>query len=140
MNVGYFYFRGVFLPEINNCMKNIYPNAFLFDLNGTMIGDLDFHASSWFYIVNIALGAGGVGKSKPDPEIFNRATDLLDVPPEERLVLEDTPSGSEAAMNARMQSDVSATTHEQKKFSYHGQVRAFADDYSDKHLKRQLSF
>ena len=32
-------------------------NAFLFDLNGTMIDDMEFHAKAWHRILNNDLGA-----------------------------------------------------------------------------------
>ena len=31
--------------------------AFLFDLNGTMIDDMQFHCNAWFNILNDDLGA-----------------------------------------------------------------------------------
>jgi len=34
------------------------PKAFLFDLNGTMINDMEFHIQAWFNILNDDLGAG----------------------------------------------------------------------------------
>ena len=32
--------------------------AFIFDLNGTMIDDMEFHAKAWFSILNDDLNAG----------------------------------------------------------------------------------
>ena len=34
------------------------PKAFLFDLNGTMINDMEYHIQAWFNILNDDLGAG----------------------------------------------------------------------------------
>ena len=34
------------------------PKAFIFDLNGTMINDMDYHVKGWFHILNDDLGAG----------------------------------------------------------------------------------
>src|SRR5688572_28153575 len=32
--------------------------AFIFDLNGTMIDDMQFHVKAWYHILNDELGAG----------------------------------------------------------------------------------
>lgn len=44
----------------------------------------------------------GITKAKPDPEIFLRAADMLEVPPEECLVVEDAKVGIEAAIAGGM--------------------------------------
>ena len=67
--------------------------------------------------INLVLEKGGladffrhrmsgddVPESKPNPEIFLRAAALLDVPPEECWVIEDSPNGVTAALKAGMQS------------------------------------
>jgi len=36
----------------------ISPRAFIFDLNGTMINDMEFHIRAWTYILNQELKAG----------------------------------------------------------------------------------
>ena len=35
----------------------LHPKAFIFDLNGTMINDMDYHTQAWFDILNHDLGA-----------------------------------------------------------------------------------
>jgi len=35
-----------------------FPRAFIFDLNGTMINDMEFHISAWTHILNEELKAG----------------------------------------------------------------------------------
>ncbi|MGV8878685.1 MAG: HAD family hydrolase [Sphingobacteriaceae bacterium] len=35
-----------------------FPKAFLFDLNGTMIDDMQYHNDAWFYLLNDELKAG----------------------------------------------------------------------------------
>jgi beta-phosphoglucomutase len=37
---------------------NISPRAFIFDLNGTMINDMDYHIKAWTHILNEDLKAG----------------------------------------------------------------------------------
>src|SRR5579864_8295287 len=36
----------------------ISPRAYIFDLNGTMINDMEFHIRAWTYILNKELKAG----------------------------------------------------------------------------------
>ena len=43
-----------------------------------------------------------VGKSKPEPDIYLHTAKLLDVAPEECLVIEDSPNGIKAAKSANM--------------------------------------
>jgi len=43
-----------------------------------------------------------VENGKPDPEIYIQVADELDVPPEECLVIEDSPTGVKAALAAGM--------------------------------------
>ena len=43
-----------------------------------------------------------ITKSKPDPEVFLKAADMLSIPPEECLVVEDALSGVDAALKAKM--------------------------------------
>lgn len=48
------------------------------------------------------IGADQVQKAKPDPEIYLLAASKLDVPPEECLVIEDSPPGVRAGLAAGM--------------------------------------
>jgi len=43
-----------------------------------------------------------ISNSKPDPEVFLKAADMIAVPPEECLVIEDAEAGIEAANNGNM--------------------------------------
>ena len=43
-----------------------------------------------------------INNSKPDPEVFLLAADLMDIPPEHCIVIEDAAAGVEAAINAGM--------------------------------------
>jgi beta-phosphoglucomutase family hydrolase len=217
---------------------NIYPKAFIFDLNGTMIDDMHYHAKAWFDILNNNLNAilpydevkkqmygkneellervfgknhfteeemkkismqkehsyqsaflpelklinglddflqkaysknillaiasaaipfnidfvldnlhirhyfkaivsaDDVAVSKPHPEVFIKAAQLLNVDPKDCIVFEDAPKGVEAAANAGMQTVVITTTHEQKEFAEYKNVVAFVKDYDDEYLKQ----
>ena len=50
--------------------------AFLFDLNGTMIDDMDFHIKAWYTILN-DLGAG-ISMAKVKEECYGKNDELLE--------------------------------------------------------------
>ncbi len=51
---------------------------------------------------NYAVSSVEAGKSKPEPDVFLYAAKLLNVPPENCLVIEDSKNGIKAAKAARM--------------------------------------
>ncbi len=210
----------------------MYPKAFLFDLNGTMIDDMDYHVKAWYHLLNNDLKAGlswpqvkeqmygknsevldrifgkdaftaeqvtelsfekerryqqsylphlallpglhkfmdkAVGQgiamaigsaaipfnidfvldnlqirqyfntivsaddvaiSKPDPETYLKAAELLGLAPGECMVFEDAPKGVEAALNAGMKAVVLTTMHGQEEFSAYHNIIAFVKDYT----------
>jgi beta-phosphoglucomutase len=57
------------------------------------------HLEKYFDVV---LGAESISHSKPDPEIFLKAADLLKAKPERCVVVEDSVFGVEAAKSAEM--------------------------------------
>ena len=211
-------------------------NAFIFDLNGTMINDMDYHTRGWLYLLNNILGGNftwdeikpqmygknqevlvrmfGAGKftdeemgrlsiekekryqaeflpnlallpglmdffekayqqgipmaigtaaipfnidfvldnlnirhyfkaivsaddvvfSKPHPETFLKAAQLLNVEPTDCLVFEDVPKGVEAAQNAGMNAVVLTTTHQPDEFKDMQNVLHFAYDFNDEFI------
>lgn len=219
---------------------NIYPKAFIFDLNGTMIDDMHYHAKAWFDILNnklhanlsydevkkemygkneellervfgknhftddemqkismekehsyqraflpelklinglhdflqkaydkniamaigsaaipfnidfvldnlhirhyfkVIISADDVSISKPHPETYLKAAQLLHVEPKNCIVFEDAPKGVESAANAGMQAIVLTTTHEEKEFDAFNNVIAFVKDYNDSQLIKEL--
>ena len=52
--------------------------------------------------VNSVISGWEVPQSKPEPDIFLKAAELIDAKPEGCLVLEDSPAGIEAAERAGM--------------------------------------
>ena len=219
---------------------NIYPKAFIFDLNGTMIDDMHYHAKAWFDILNnnlhanlsfdevkkqmygkneellvrvfgenhfsneemqkismekehsyqraflpelklinglpeflqkaydnniamaigsaaipfnidfvldnlhirhyfkVIVSADDVSISKPHPETYLKAAQLLHTEPKNCIVFEDAPKGVESAANAGMQAIVLTTTHEEKEFDAYNNVIAFVKDYRDSRVIKQL--
>lgn len=50
--------------------------AFLFDLNGTMIDDMQYHNKAWFYILNDDLGAN-LSWEEVKEQMYGKNTELL---------------------------------------------------------------
>lgn len=53
------------------------PKAFLFDLNGTMINDMDYHNQAWHSILTDTLGAD-ISYQDVKKEMYGKNGDLLD--------------------------------------------------------------
>jgi HAD superfamily hydrolase (TIGR01509 family) len=77
------------------------------------------------------VSADDVVLSKPHPETFLKAAELLNTVPTNCLVFEDVPKGAEAAANAGMKAVVLTTTHQQEEFDALQNVIHFADDFTD---------
>jgi beta-phosphoglucomutase len=84
------------------------------------------------------VSADDVEVSKPHPETFLKAAELLGVPPGECVVFEDAPKGAEAAANAQMPCVVLTTTHQTEEFSYLSNILNFSSDYTSNYLKNLL--
>ncbi len=80
---------------------------------------------------NAIVSADDVGVSKPDPETFLRAADLLNVKPSACLVFEDAPKGVDAARRAGMNCVVLTTMHNRNEFPIPENIVAFIKDYTD---------
>ncbi|MDB5201754.1 MAG: beta-phosphoglucomutase [Ferruginibacter sp.] len=78
--------------------------------------------------------ADDVIASKPDPEVFTRCADLLDITYEHCIVFEDSPKGVEAALNAGMKAVVLLTYHTEEEFSHLPNVLMLVKDYTDPQL------
>jgi HAD superfamily hydrolase (TIGR01509 family) len=53
------------------------PNAFIFDLNGTMINDMPFHLKAWFHTLNNELNAG-LTMEEVRSHMYGKNEELLD--------------------------------------------------------------
>ena len=76
------------------------------------------------------LHAGHVSKGKPDPEIFRKAVDAMEVRPEDCLVFEDSPTGAETAQRLGSKTIIVTTTHREDEFRDFSNVVGFVKDYS----------
>ncbi|MDB5145532.1 MAG: family phosphatase [Mucilaginibacter sp.] len=80
------------------------------------------------------VSADDVIFSKPHPETFLKAAQLLNVEPTDCLVFEDVPKGVEAAQNAGMNAIVLTTTHQPDEFKDMQNVLHFASDFNDEFI------
>lgn len=80
--------------------------------------------------------ADEVAVSKPDPETFLMAANLLGVQPKNCFVFEDAPKGVEAAMHAGMSCIVLTTMHEKEEFVRYPNVLQYIADYTDPALEK----
>ena len=77
------------------------------------------------------VSADEVKQSKPHPQTFLMAAELLGIAPGECLVFEDNPKGVEAAANAGMDVVVITTMHQSDEFGQFYNIIAFAPDYNN---------
>jgi len=77
------------------------------------------------------VSADDVIISKPDPETFLKAAELLHIEPSGCLVFEDAPKGAEAAARAGMKTVVLTTMHNRNDFPLTDHILAFIKDYTD---------
>ncbi len=84
------------------------------------------------------ISADDVDKSKPHPETFLKAAEVLGAKPADCIVFEDAPKGVEAAKNAGMKCVVLTTAHEAEDFGEHDNVLFFVRDYKDEEVLELL--
>lgn len=84
------------------------------------------------------VSAEDVTLSKPHPETFLKAAELLQVSPAECIVFEDAPKGVESAMHAGMKTIVLTTMHGKESFVDYPNILAFVEDYTDPYLEKFL--
>jgi len=110
------------------------------------IGSAAIHFNIDFVLDNLNIrhyfkaivSADDVKLSKPNPETFLKAANLLGVNHGDCLVFEDTPKGAETAANAGMNCIVLTTTHKEDEFSYLNNIIHFSPDYTGQYYKELL--
>lgn len=75
------------------------------------------------------VSADDVQNSKPDPETFLKCAERLNARPEDCLVFEDSPKGTESALKAGMQCVTITTMHTREEFR-DDNIIAFIDRYT----------
>jgi beta-phosphoglucomutase family hydrolase len=88
--------------------------------------------------IQAVVSADDVQISKPNPETFLKAAELLGVAPNDCMVFEDVPKGAEAAANAGMNAVILTTTHEIIEFNNFKNIVHFAPDYNDDFIINML--
>jgi beta-phosphoglucomutase len=83
--------------------------------------------------------ADDVPVSKPNPDVFLRCAELINVRPASCLVFEDSPKGVEAAQRAGMKAVVLKTYHSEEEFSHLNNVLMFVEDFGDERLSDLFS-
>lgn len=68
-------------------------------------------------VPRVMVSAEDVANGKPDPECYLKAAQLLDISPEDCVVVEDAPAGIEAAHAAGMRAIALPTTHSAEEIS-----------------------
>ena len=84
------------------------------------------------------VSADDVRISKPHPETFLKAAELLVVLPAACIVFEDAPKGVEAAFKAGMSCVVLTTMHSSEEFREFSNVIGFVADYLDPLLEQLI--
>lgn len=85
------------------------------------------------------VSADDVAMSKPHPETFLKAAQLLGVSPEQSIVFEDAPKGVESAARAGMKVVVITTMHGPDEFQAYDNILWFVKDYTDPRLQELFS-
>lgn len=64
------------IPQRSKYFFMATPKAFLFDLNGTMIDDMEYHTQAWFQVLNEGLDAG-LSWEAVKKEMYGKNEELL---------------------------------------------------------------
>lgn len=88
--------------------------------------------------ISAIVSADDVVRSKPDPETFVKAAELLGLPCSDCLVFEDNPNGVRAAEDGGMDSIVITTMHEEHEFAGLNRILAFINDFNDPYIKQLI--
>ena len=78
---------------------------------------------------SMLVHSGQVKKGKPDPEVFKSVAEGLDIPLEECLIFEDSPTGAKAAANGGAQSLILTTTHSVEEFEHINSIQGFLNNF-----------
>jgi beta-phosphoglucomutase len=98
--------------------------AIMFNIDFVLDG---LHIRHYFDTI---VSADEVSISKPDPETFLKSAGLLNIPPKDCIVFEDSPKGVEAAERAGMKTVVLTTMHEENEFSLYKNIVLFTPDFN----------
>lgn len=129
------------LPGLNEFLEKAYQNNIPMAIGSAAIPfNIDFVLDNLNirHYFKVIVSADDVLLSKPHPETFLKAAQLLGVEPADCIVFEDVPKGAEAAFNAGMNAVVLTTTHEPAEFTHLPNVLHFAADFTDEVVKELI--
>jgi beta-phosphoglucomutase family hydrolase len=121
------------LPGLHEFLEKAYQNGIPMAIGSAAIPfNIDFVLDNLNirHYFKAIVSADDVVLSKPHPETFLKAAELLNTLPADCLVFEDVPKGAEAAANAGMKAVVLTTTHQQEEFEALQNIIHFADDFT----------
>ncbi len=78
-------------------------------------------------------------RGKPDPEVFFKVADLMQVPRHKCLVFEDSPTGAKTALNAGMKAIILTTTHRAEEFAEIKSVTRCVNNYLSVQLNEEFA-
>src|ERR1700744_3826483 len=129
------------LPGLNDFLEKAYQQGIPMAIGSAAIPfNIDFVLDNLNirHYFKVIVSADDVVLSKPHPETYLKAAELLGVMPTDCIVFEDVPKGVEAAENAGMKAIVITTTHQPEEFAYLQNVIGFVNDYEDDVVKGLL--
>jgi beta-phosphoglucomutase family hydrolase len=129
------------LPGLREFLEAAYQKGIPMAIGSAAIPfNIDFvldnlHIRHYFKAI---VSADDVVLSKPHPETFLKAAQLLNTLPTDCIVFEDVPKGVEAAANAGMKAVVLTTTHVAEEFETLLNVLNYAADFNDVYFNNLL--
>src|ERR1700744_1018560 len=120
------------LPGLNDFLEKAYQKGILMAIGSAAIPfNIDFVLDNLNirHYFKVIVSADDVMLSKPNPETFLKAAQLLNVPANDCLVFEDVPKGAEAAQSAGMDTVILTTTHTEDEFKAYGNIIHFSPDF-----------
>jgi beta-phosphoglucomutase len=126
------------LPGLNDFLEGAYRQNIPMAIGSAAIPfNIDFVLDNLNirHYFKAIVSADDVLLSKPHPETFLKAAQLLGIDPPGCIVFEDVPKGAEAAANAGMKAVVITTTHQPEEFRLLQNVIHFAPDFNDEFIK-----
>ncbi|MEJ7739972.1 MAG: HAD family phosphatase [Chitinophagaceae bacterium] len=131
----------ILIPGLTALLKELQENGILMAIGSAAI---PFNINFVLDNLNIRhyfkaiISADDVRLSKPDPETFLRAAELMQVEPDACIVFEDAPKGVEAAQNAGMSCIVLTTMNTPEEFGQYQNVLEFISDYNNPFIVQNL--
>ncbi len=129
------------LPGLHEFLEKVWQNNIPMAIGSAAIPfNIDFVLDNLNirHYFKAIVSADDVLLSKPHPETFLKAAQLLGAEPADCIVFEDVPKGAEAAFNAGMNAVVITTTHEPAEFTHLPNVLHFAADFTDEVVKELI--